>query len=64
MLDVTNGPVEQAQTHKELHKADEIQQEIAHHIADHYSSDEHKNKCSDMGGIQASEVDQLLQNAA
>ena len=60
MLDMTNGPVEQAQMHKELHKADEIQQEIAFYFAGHYNSDEHTNMCSDMSGIQASEADELL----
>ena len=63
MLDTTNGPVEKALTHEELYKTAEIQQEIAHYFAEHYNSSEHKRMCSDMGGIQETEADELLRNA-
>ena len=51
MLDTTNGPVEEALSHKELHKTDEIQQEIAHFFAEPYNSSSHTHMCSDMGGF-------------
>ena len=63
MLDTTNGPVEKAMTHEELYKTAEIQQEIAHYFAEHYNSNGHTRMCSDLGGIQESEADTLLQNA-
>jgi len=63
MLDTTNGPVEETVTHKELYKTEEIQQEIAHYFAEHYNSSGHTRMCSDMGGFQENEADELLQNA-
>ena len=62
MLNTANGPVEEALTRKELHKADEIQQEITKYFAEHYNSDGHTRMCSEMGGIEVSEVDKLLNN--
>ena len=49
--------MEETLTHKELHKTDEIQQEIAHYFAEHYNSSDHTRMCSDMGAIQESEAD-------
>ena len=63
MLDTTNGPAEETLTHKELYKTEEIQQEIAHYFAEHYNSSCHTHMCSDMGGFQENEADELLQNA-
>ena len=63
MLDTTNGPVEEDLTHKELYKTTEIQQEIAHYFTRHYNSNGHTYMCSDMGGFQEKEADELLQNA-
>ena len=63
MLESTNGPVKKALTHEELYKTAEIQQEIAHYFAEHYNSSGHTRMCSDLGGIQESEADTLLQNA-
>ena len=55
--------LEEALTHKELYKTDEIQQEIAHYFAEHYNSSSHTHMCSDMSGFQENEADELLQNA-
>ena len=63
MLDTANLPIVQAQTSKELYKAEEIQKEIARYFAEHYNSEGHTRMCSDMGGIETIEAEKFLQNA-